>query len=351
MRAIVVHAPGDIRVIEVEKPEPGPREVLARVKHCGVCGTDLSIAKGTLTLGEGIEPQYPVRIGHEWSGVVEKVGSETWRLKPGDRVISDTGYSCGECEMCLEGEYQNCEKGRAIGTVGDCWPGAMAEYMVIPERLAFQVPDNVPLDEAALVEPASIGLYGLSRAPLRPGKTLLVIGTGPISLGGMACAKGLGIGKTMLAGRKDAKLAIGKTLGADVLINMTRQDLVETVLRETGGKGADIVMDTTGDAGIFNTVLQTVRSSGTLVIPGFYEEPIKSAQLDYLIARNCTLVGVAGTTNMGRRVLDLLSNRHIRLQPMITHRCRLEEVPDAIRRIADIDPFRVKLMVDLQEAP
>jgi L-iditol 2-dehydrogenase len=349
MKAVVVNAPGDIRIMEIEKPKPGPREVLARVKHCGVCATDLSIASGTLTLGdeEGMQPHYPVRIGHEWSGIIEEVGSETWRLRPGDRIISDTGYSCGECEMCLEGEYQNCENGRAIGTTGNCWPGAMAEYMLIPERLAFRVPDNVSLEEAALVEPSSIGFFGLLRAPLRPGKTLLVVGTGAIGLGGMACAKGVGIGKTMLAGRKDSKLEIGRTMGADVLINTTKQDMLEAVMKETNGKGADIVMDTTGDGSIFNTVMQCVRSSGFLVIPGFYEKPLEHVLLDNLIARNCTLVGAAGTANMGRRLLDMLSHGHMRLAPMITDRCKLEDVPELMKDIRKVGPQRIKLMVSI----
>ena len=203
MKVLLAYAPGDLRVVEMEKPKPGPREVLMKVKHCGICATDVAIAKGTLTLGDGLDPIYPVRLGHEWAGVVDELGSETWRLKKGDRVISDTAYSCGECEHCLAGDYHMCVRNRAIGTIKDCWPGGFAEYMLMPERLCYKVPDNVGLDEAALVEPASIGFYGLDRSPLGPGKTLLVIGTGPIGLGGMACAKATGCGRTILAGRKD----------------------------------------------------------------------------------------------------------------------------------------------------
>ena len=212
MKVLLAYKPGEMRIIEMERPVPGPGEILAKVAHCGICATDVAIADGTLTLGDGMDPIYPVRIGHEWSGVVVETGEGTWRLKPGDRVISDTGYSCGECEACLNGEYQSCENGRAVGTTGNCWPGAFAEYMLMPERLTFRVPDNVPLDEAALVEPSSIGLYGLLRAHIGPGMNLLVVGTGPIGLGGMACAKGMGIGKTILAGRKEKKLAIGKEM-------------------------------------------------------------------------------------------------------------------------------------------
>ena len=346
MKVLLAYKPGELRVVEMEKPKPGPREVLMKVKHAGICATDVAIMKGTLTLGAGNDPIYPVRIGHEWSGVVEETGSDTWRVKVGDRVISDTAYSCGECEMCLEGEYQNCENGRAIGTIGHCWPGAFAEYMLMPERLVFNVPDNVPLDEAAVVEPASIGLYGLLRSPKGPGKTLLVIGTGPIGLGGMACAHGMGSGKIILAGRKDKKLEIGKQLGADVLVNTTKEDLMDAVMRETNGKGADVVMDTSGDASIFNDVTMMVRSSGTLVIPAFYEKPVPSALLDRLIVRNCTLVGAAGTPNLGRKILDLIAQGHVDLRPMITDRFPFSRVEEAFQAVSDRNESRVKIMVD-----
>jgi threonine dehydrogenase-like Zn-dependent dehydrogenase len=346
MKVLLAYAPGELRIEEMDVPKPGPREVLARVSYCGICATDISIMKGTLKLGDGLEPIYPVRLGHEWSGVVVETGSETRRLKVGDRVISDTGYSCGECEFCLRGEYQSCENGRAIGTIGHCWPGGFAEYMLVPERLTFKVPDNVDLDEAALVEPSSIGLYGLMRSPMGPGQNLLVIGTGPIGLGGMACAKGMGVGKTLLAGRKDRKLEIGRQMGADILINTSRDSLYEVVMRETDGRGMDIIMDTSGAGELLNDVLSMLRSSGTLVIPGFYEQEIPDIKLNRLIVNNCTLVGVAGTPNVCRKVLDLLANRHITLKPMITDRFAFKDVMKAFDAVTACNESRVKVMVE-----
>lgn len=346
MKVLIANQPGELRVVEMEKPVPGPREILAKVAHCGICATDISIADGTLKLGEGAEPIYPVRLGHEWSGVVVETGSETWRLKPGDRVISDTGYSCGECEYCLQGEYQSCINGKAIGTTGNCWPGAFAEYMLMPERLTFKVPDQVPLDEAALVEPSSIGLYGLVRAAIGPGQNLLVVGTGPIGLGGMACAKGMGVGKVILAGRKEKKLAIGKEMGADILVNTTKEDLKEVVMRETNGRGMDVVLDTTGAVEMFNEILELLRPSGTLVIPGFYEHDIPNAKLDRLISRNCMLIGAAGTPNMGPKILDMMANGHVSLKPMITERYPFEQVEEAFAAVKAHNDSRIKILVD-----
>ena len=162
----------------------------------------------------------------------------------------------------------------------------------------------------------------------------------------MACAKGMGVGKTILAGRKGEKLEIGRRMGADVLVNTATENLHDVVMRETGGKGADVVLDTTGDASLLNDLMLMVRSSGTLVIPGFYEKPIPNVYLDRLIVRNCTLVGAAGTPNMGRKILDLLANKHTSLMPMITDRFSFDQVDKAFEAVISRNDTRVKIMVD-----
>lgn len=349
MKVLLAYGAGKLEVVEMERPIPGPDEVLAKVVYCGVCATDIAIADGTLTLGDSMDPIYPVRLGHEWSGVVVETGSDTFKLKKGDHIISDTSYSCGKCEACLSGEYQACEKGRPIGTIGHCWPGAFAEYMLIPERIAFKVPPKVSLKEAALVEPASIGLYGLLKANLKPEQTLLVVGTGPIGLGGMACAKGMGAGKVILAGRKHKKLEIGKKMGADVLVNTTEEDLKEVVKRETNDRGADVVLDTTGSVELFNDLLLLMCQSGTIVIPGFYERAIPNAKLDRIIARNCTLIGAAATANVGKQVLSLIENGHVSLLPMLTEEYKFEDVKKAFGAVKEHNDRRVKIMVGFGE--
>ncbi len=348
MKVLLAYAPGELRVVEMEKPVPGPREILCKVAHCGVCATDVAIMKGILNLGDGNDPIYPVRIGHEWSGTVVETGCETRSVKVGDKVISDTGYFCGECEMCKKGEYQSCLHGRSLGTIGNCWPGGFAEYMLIPERMAFKVPEKVALDEAALIEPASIGYYGLQRAGFDPTTTLVIIGTGPISLGGMACAKALGIGKTIVCGRKDAKLAVAKELGADVCINMAKENFVEAVMRETGGLGAQIVMDSTGAPEILNDAMLILRGSGKLVIPAFYEQILNGVKLDRLIVKNCTLIGAAGTPNMAGKMLALMESGRLNLKPMLTDRFPFAKVEDAFAAVTARNESRVKVMVDFE---
>lgn len=348
MKVLLAYAPNELRMVEMETPRPGKGELLCRVAHCGVCATDVAIMKGTLNLGDGNDPVYPVRIGHEWSGTVVETGEDTWRFRPGDRVISDTGYFCGECEACKRGDYQSCERGRSLGTIGNCWPGAFAEYMLIPQRMAYRVPETVALDEAAVIEPSCIGLYGLERAGISPEKTLVVLGTGPIGLGGMACAKALGMGKTIVIGRKDKKLEVAAKLGADVTVNMTRENALEAVLRETNGRGAEIVMDTTGAPELLNDAMLMVRGSGALVIPAFYEQELNHVRLDRLIVKNCTLIGAAGTPNLNGKVLRLLESGRLSLKPLMTDRFPFREYQAAFDAVTARNESRVKVMVDFE---
>ena len=345
MKAVVAFAPGDLRLADVDRPVPGPREVLVKVAHCGICATDVSIADGTLNLGESAKVLYPVYLGHEWAGVVAEAGSGARRLKAGDRVLGDSGVDCGGfCEGCVRGT--GCSEGRAIGTVNNHWHGGMAEYILMPEWNTYRVPDGVPLDEAALVEPASIGMCGLLETPLGPGCNILVVGTGPISLGGMACAIGMGAGKVILAGRKDAKLEIGREMGAGVVVNMAKEDLHEAVMRETGGIGADVVLDSTGAPELFNGLVLTARTGGYLVIPGFYEQPVHNVSLDNIVSRSVRVVGAAGMKRLSLRILNMMEYGRVKLGPIITDRFPFSRALEAFAAVKERNDRRIKIMLD-----
>ena len=217
---------------------------------------------------------------------------------------------------------------------------------MVPERLAFKVPENVASDIAALVEPAGIGFFGLTRTPLGPESTLLVMGTGAISLGGMACAKGYRIGKIILAGRKDSKLEIGKKMGADILVNLERDNLRSVVMKETSGMGATTVLDGTGSPDLLNLSVSLARDFGYIVLPGFYEQAVNGFIIDNAIVRNCTIIGSAGAQDIQRRILDLLTNGFIDLSPMITHRYSFGQILDAFKAVEEYSSTRCKIMID-----
>jgi L-iditol 2-dehydrogenase len=206
MRALKITGKNQIGIYEVDMPEVGPNDVLTKVKYCGICGTDVAIYSGETNLVKSGLIKYPVRPGHEWSGIVEAVGREVKDIKPGDRVVGDTAVSCGFCKACLSGNYMLCGNLRCVGTINS-WDGGFADYTLFPARHVYKIPDNIGLDEAAMIEPAALGMNALQKSGFKPGQTVLVIGTGAIGLLSATLANACGASKVILAGldRKSLK--------------------------------------------------------------------------------------------------------------------------------------------------
>jgi len=179
MKVLTVTAPYKAEFSEIEKPIPVGKMMLVKVKRTGVCATDISIFTGESSFVKNGQITYPVRFGHEWSGIVESVGEDVKNFKVGDRVFSDSGISCGECDNCKAGRYDKCKFIRSVGTI-NAWDGPFAEYMLIPEFNAYKVPDNVSYDEAALIEPTAISYDAFSGFEIKPDMTVAVIGVGAI---------------------------------------------------------------------------------------------------------------------------------------------------------------------------
>ena len=226
---------------------------MVRVRWAGICGTDLDILKGEIDLVTEGRVRYPVRIGHEWSGVVERVGPEAVGFAPGDRVVSETAVSCGECPACREGRYGQCERGyRSIGTIDDPWPGAMAEYIALPWWSVYKIPESVAMDAAALAEPASIAYSAILNGNISPEDKVLIIGTGAIGLAAAGLLRCRGVRNVYMAGRQDEKLRIAREMGAAGTVNMRTGNFREEVMALTGGKGAEDQQHDASQYGIGN---------------------------------------------------------------------------------------------------
>jgi len=345
MKALTVMAPNDVRLIDVKKPAVGPKDVLSRVKYCGVCGTDAAIISGDISFVRDGLIKYPVRIGHEWSGIVEEVGSEVNNFKPGDRVVGDDSVVCGECRNCMEGNYGICESGRGVGTI-NCWDGAFAEYMLMPARQMYKLPDSIPLDEAALIEPAAIAYNGLKQSNIRPGTKILIIGTGPIGLAAVGLAKSMGATGVYVSGRKDVKLQIGKIMGADVLVNSTKVDLKGVIAQCTGGKGVDVVLETSGNIDTIQQAMDVVRPGGIVTLIGFYEKALNSFNIDKVTINSITIKGVNGTANAFPPVIDLMEAGRLTLKPLVTDTYAFEHVMSALKAVDEKSATRIKVLVE-----
>jgi len=346
MKAIIVNKPGDMRFVEVEKPGVGPWDVLVKVSFCGICGTDLAILSGDMSFVRDGLIKYPVRIGHEWSGIVEETGAEVTKVKPGDRVVGDNGVACEKCRNCLAGNYCNCLNSRAVGTV-NCWDGGFAEYMLMPERHIYKLPDQIGLEEAALIEPASIAYSGVKAGGITRDSTVLVIGTGPIGLTAVAMARNAGVRKLMVAGRKDFKLEIGKRMGADTTINVTRESLKDAVMRETDGEGVSTVIETSGAISVINESLNCIAAAGIISLVGFYEKELNGFNIDKVVLNKIQIRGVAGEPVM-QEIIDLIASGSIKLNPLITHKVNFDEAAiSAFTNIKARDESKIKILVEM----
>jgi len=348
MRAFQIEGPGIVKEISVPVPEIAEDEALIRIIYSGICATDMEILGGEMALIREGKIRYPVRFGHEYSAVVEKVGSKVKNIKVGDHVLSDPAVTCGKCEACLAGNYQGCKESRSVGTV-NCWDGSFAEYMHVPERHLHKLPDDLDMMEAALIEPSGISMEGLKRGGDLKGKTVVVVGTGAIGMTGVAMARHFKPGKIILVGRTDGKLAIGKELGADVVINSRKEDAVAAVMRETDGLGADMILETSGNVEAVNQCILFARYRGTVSYIGFYESGSDGFPIDVLVSRKLNCGGVMGDFGTPGQVIRILEEDKINLRPIVSHVIDMDELQEVMLNPGKLQGERIKIMVKIAQ--
>lgn len=330
MQAVVLTAPSAIELQEVPRPHPGPMEVCCQVDTCFICGTDPHIIRGDYP---GFWPRdFPFIPGHEWSGTIVQLGAGTaefgWRV--GDRVAGTSHAGCGFCRMCQTGRYNLCEnygnEARGHRQYGHYSPGAYAEYVVHSVRSLTRVPDSLPLEEAALVDPASIALHTIKRAGLTPGDTVVILGPGPMGLMVQLCALALGAGRVIVVGRGE-RLALAEQLGADV-VNYGATDPVAAVRERTDG-GPQIVIDCAGGATTVTQAIEMVRKGGTISVIGIPLHEV-TLPIQKLVLDEIDLHGVRANRGTTEEVMPLLASRRLDPRKMITHRFPLAEFEEAL---------------------
>lgn len=346
MKAARFFGPNDMRVVEVPVPSPGPYDILCKVVRAGICGTDMAIYSGETSFLEQGLVRFPMTPGHEWSGAVAEIGSAVTDFKIGDRVISDTCVACGQCYSCLVGEYYDCKKVQSVGTIR-AWDGAYADYILMPQRHLFHLPENVGFDQGAMVEPAATALYAVKRAEVAIGDSVLVHGTGPIGILAAKLAKLSGAAKVLITGRKPFKLEMACRMGADVAINTTEEDLPEVVRREIGSDGVDRVVEASGALDLLRQSIGLTRPGGTISSVAFYERLGDKIDIDKLVLGGITFRGVVGSLGMNRPILNLLASGLLDPVPLITDRYAFNEVHDAMRAMREKNDRRIKIMMEM----
>jgi 2-desacetyl-2-hydroxyethyl bacteriochlorophyllide A dehydrogenase len=353
MQAAVLGEPGIIRTATLPVPRVGPEDVLVHVRRASLCGTDLKIRSRHFFAGGGPAPGVFVP-GHEYAGVVAAVGETVDEFRVADRVVTEAHRGCMRCVNCLAGLYTDClnygHSGKGHRVQGMTVNGGFAEYTVNHVSTLHRLPDSVGFDAAVMLTTAGTVMHAFGvLSSLLAGASVAVIGPGPIGLLAAQVARELGAGTVALAGTRDARLEIGKSFGADLIVNSRREDAVAAVRAATQGIGADIVLECSGAPSAVNDALQMAKRSGKVVLVGFFDEPVQ-ANLNHAVMNGISIETIRGEgTGSVARAVALAARQRLRTAELVTHHFALAEIDVAFDTYAERRGNAIKVMLDISE--
>jgi len=329
MKALVFQGVNNIALKDVAIPKPGPGEAVVRVTLTTICGTDLHIVRGEYPVKQGLI------IGHEPVGVIHELGIGVTGYEVGDRVLVGAITPCGQCNDCLRGNLSQC--GGPIGgwRFGNTINGAQAEYVLVPFAQAnlAKIPDDLRDEQVVLLSDiASTGISGAETAEIQIGDTVAVFAQGPIGLCATAGARLKGASLIIGIESDPFRAEMARRMGADVVINHLKQDVLDEIKSLTGGKGVDVAIEALGTQATFENALRVLRPGGTLSSLGVYSgklsiplEPFAAGLGDHKII---TTLCPGGKERM-RRLMELVRHGKLDLVPLLTHTFPLERIAEA----------------------
>ena len=346
MQALVVLEPDRFEIQEVPVPEPGPMEVLCRVRAVSICGTDSHLIAGHYP---GFwPPAFPIIPGHEWAGEIVKLGAGAvevgWQV--GDRVAGTSHDACGVCQQCVEGHYNLCENYGVMGLhrqYGHNYQGADAEYVVHGVKCIFPLPDAVSFEVGAVIDPASIALHVANRAQIQPGDNVGIMGGGAIGLLGGEAAKIRGAGRVIVVEPLAARRQKALDMGFEV-IDSTAGDAGATLREMTGGLGVDKVIEAAGVPITLTWALAALRKGGRIAAVGIPTEGVEINVKD-LVLYELELAGSRASAGEMRRVMPHVSDGRMRLHEVMTHEFALADFADAMATFRDPESGAIKIIV------
>lgn len=342
MKALVHTKPYCFEYSDFPDPAVGDDDVLIEVKACGICGSDVHGCTGKT--GRRIPP---VIMGHEAAGVVSAKGKNVTAFQKGERVCFDSTIYCNKCPACVKGLYNRCRSRRVLGvsTADFKRHGAFAQFVSVPWWIVSKIPDNMSFVQAALLEPASIGLHAVNRAKVSAGNNVVVIGGGTIGLFIIQAAKLAGAAKIMVSDINQFRLDTAAKSGADVLINPASSDWKETVLKETQGQGADVVIEAVGYNATFQQAIAITKTGGCVTAVGNLE---KTANFDLqeLVSRELTFTGSYASSGEFRQCIDLVASGKINVAPLISEVVPMEMGQKAFDRLLKGEENLLKIVLE-----
>ena len=351
MRAVVWHGRGDVRVEDVpEPPSPGRGEVKVAVEWCGICGTDVEEWRSGPRFVPVEEPHQvtgrtaPLVLGHEVSGRVAELGPGVVALREGDLVALDALIYCGQCWWCRRHQVTLCRQLAAIGLQAD---GGLAEAVTVPAQMCIKVPAGVGADAAALAEPVAVAVRALRRGRLALNESLVVFGGGMIGIATLVVGRSMGAAPIVVAEPIPSRRELARRLGAELAVDPSEPDFLETVWELTGGRGADVAVDAAGSADSGPAAIAAARPGGRAVLVGLASQPTPVDLFAFASSEKELIGSLSHVWDEDfAAAVRLLANGILTAEQVVGRRLSLEETVDhGFTAIEDPDAAGVKVQV------
>jgi L-iditol 2-dehydrogenase len=341
MKAAFLHGLKDIRIQDLEVPEPRDDEVLIKIAANGICGSDVHFyLEGKLGPFVVDRPYIP---GHEASGTIEKVGTEVRNVAPGDRVVLEPGIPCRRCRLCKQGRYNLCPD--VVFLSAPPVNGTFAQYVAVPWDFVYPIPDSLEFEQAALIEPAAVGVHAANRAGITAGMSVTILGLGPIGLIALQCARAFGATDIVAVDIEPSRLEFAQSLGATTVIDARREDTVQAVRRAAKGEGTDVVLETAGSVTTTQQTVQVAGRGGVVVQVGWPEDNVLPYDIAAVMEKELDIRGLNRYANAYAQAIDLTASGRLDLRSLITHRFPFEQVADAFAFVSRRESGVIKTVV------
>ena len=341
MKALVLKEYNQFSYEEVPEPQYGADDLLVQVKACSICGSDVHGMDGST--GRRIPP---VIMGHEASGVVAAVGANVQGFRVGDRITFDSTVYCGKCYFCRKGQINLCDNRRVLGvSCGEYRQhGAFAEYVTIPHHIAYHLPDGLSFEQAAMVEPVSIAVHAVSRAPLALNDTAVVVGVGMIGLFIVQVLRQAGCSRIIAVDLDPNKFELARKFGATHCLAADQPDLLNQVAALTEGRGADLSFEAVGITPTVKTAIDVLRKGGTVTLVGNLK-PQVDLPLQAVVTRQISVLGSCASNGEYPICLDLIERGKVNVDALISAVVPLKDGAAWFQRLYNKEPGLMKVIL------
>jgi L-iditol 2-dehydrogenase len=318
-------------------------DVLLKIKYIGVCGSDVHYYE-TGCIGSQVV-RYPFTVGHECSAMVEDFGSAVTHLEKGEPVVVEPAVSCWQCEQCKAGRPHTCQNLTFLGCPGQI-EGCLSEYLVMPSECCFPTKDRITLEQGTLCEPFAIGLYAVQQSGLGSGQTAVILGAGPIGLSCLAAAKSQAASKVFMTEKIAERIRIAQDAGAAWVGNPNSQDIVKEI-NALEPEGVDIAFECAGQQETIDQAIDVLKPGGTLMLIGIPREERVSFSPDLMRRKEISIINVRRQNHCTAKAIDLIADKKVDLNFMITHRFDFDRSKEAFDLVASYKDGVVKALIHL----